>query len=104
MNESRDSILDFAITYDLISTNTWFKKRVSHLIIFKRGTSVSQIEFILTQKFDSRCCKDCEVKPRETVNTQHRLESPLIPLQRKSLCNFSMRLATFPSIGSMERK
>lgn len=26
MNESRDSILDFAITYDLISTNTWFKK------------------------------------------------------------------------------
>lgn len=26
MNESRDSILNFAITYDLISMNTWFKK------------------------------------------------------------------------------
>ena len=36
--------------------------------------------------------------------TMCNLESPLIPLQRKSLCNFSMRLATFPSTGSMERK
>ena len=36
--------------------------------------------------------------------TMCNLESPLIPLQRKSLYNFSMRLATFPSTGSMERK
>ena len=36
--------------------------------------------------------------------TRCNLESPLIPLQRKSLCNVSMQLATFLGIGSMERK
>ncbi len=71
-NESGDYILDFATTYDLILTNTWFKKD-SHLITFKSGTNVSQIDFILTQKVDSRCCNYCEVTPGENVTTQHRL-------------------------------
>ena len=43
------------------------------MITFKSGTNVSQIDFILTQKVDSRYCNYCEVTPGENVTTQHRL-------------------------------
>ena len=44
-NESGNSILDFALSYDLILANTWFRKRESHLITFRSGSSASQIDF-----------------------------------------------------------
>ena len=48
-NKSGDAILDFAIC-DFILKNSWLKKRNSHLITFKSGTNLSQLDFILTQK------------------------------------------------------
>ncbi|KAL4653064.1 hypothetical protein ACB092_01G275100 [Castanea dentata] len=36
--------------------------------------------------------------------TKCNLDSPPIPLHRKSLCNFSLRFATFPDKGRRERK
>ena len=44
--DPRDVILDFAIAYDLILMNTWFKKIKSHLITFKVGQKL--VKYIST--------------------------------------------------------
>ena len=72
-NEPNNSILDFTLSYDLILANTWFRKRESHLITFKSGSSASQIDFLLTRKVDRDYCMDCKVVPGESIVTQHRL-------------------------------
>ena len=40
-NASGEAILDFAMAYDLIVANTFFRKRDEHLIIFKCGPNTS---------------------------------------------------------------
>ena len=72
-NERGNSILDFGFSYDLILSKTWFRKRESHLITFRSGTSVSHIDFFLTWKVDKGYRMDCKVVPGESVVTQHRL-------------------------------
>ena len=68
--------------HDLILSNTWFKKRESHLITFKSGTNVSLIDFILTRKVDSRCCKDCKMILGVSITTQHRVVVRAICIRR----------------------
>ena len=46
-NKASVSILDFAVAYDLILANTYFKKRDEHLITFKNRSNKSQIDFFL---------------------------------------------------------
>ena len=70
-NEPGNLILDFALSYDLILVNTWFRKIESHLITFRSGSSASEI--FLTRKVDRDCCMDCKVVLGESVVTQHRL-------------------------------
>ena len=67
-NEPVNSIQDFALSYDLILANTWFRKRESHLITFRSGSNVSQIDFFLTKKVDRGYCMDCKVVPGECSN------------------------------------
>ena len=82
-NEPGNSILDYALSYDLILANTWFRERESHLITFRSGSSASQIDFFLTRKVDRCCCMDCKVVPGESVVTQHRLLVLNIWIRRK---------------------
>jgi hypothetical protein len=49
-NQERESMLNFALAYDLFVTNTLFRKRVSHLVTFNSGQHCSQIDFILARK------------------------------------------------------
>jgi len=70
-NELGNLILNFALSYDLILANTWFRKRVSHLITFRRGSSASQIDFFLTRRVDRGNCIDCKVISGESIVTQH---------------------------------
>ncbi|KAJ7979012.1 Retrovirus-related Pol polyprotein LINE-1 [Quillaja saponaria] len=72
-NEGGESILDFAVAYDLILANTFFKKRESHLITFSSGPNKSQIDFVMTRKVDRAVCKDCKVLPGECLVSQHKL-------------------------------
>ena len=44
-NELEDTILDFALAFDLVIANTCFKKREGHLITYKSGTSRSRKTF-----------------------------------------------------------
>jgi hypothetical protein len=73
MNQEGDDILNFALAYDLIITNTIFRKRVSHLVTFSSGRHCRQIDFILTKREDRHACLDCKVIPGECVIPQHML-------------------------------
>jgi hypothetical protein len=46
-NQEGKDILNFAIPYDLMVVNTFFRKKKSHLITFSSGQHSSQIDFVL---------------------------------------------------------
>jgi len=73
INNEIKSILDFAMTYGLIITNTRFKKRDEHLITYKNVTSRTQIDYFLMRQEDWLRCRDCKVILGECLTTQHRL-------------------------------
>ena len=64
-NQEGEGILNFALAYDLIVANTFFRKRVSHLETFSSGQHCSQIDFILARREDRHACLDCKVIPGE---------------------------------------
>jgi hypothetical protein len=66
-NQEGESILNFALAYDLIVVNTLFRNRVSHLLTFTSGRHCSQIEFILVRREDMHTCLDCRVIHGECV-------------------------------------
>ncbi|XP_071724527.1 uncharacterized protein [Rutidosis leptorrhynchoides] len=72
-NREGESIIDFTSAYDLALPNTCFQKRDSHLVTFKNGRNLSQIDFFLIRRRARRECKDCKAIPGETLTTQHRL-------------------------------
>jgi Endonuclease-reverse transcriptase len=49
-NQEGEDILNFAIAYDLMITNTFFRKKKSHLITFSSGQHSSRIDFVLTRR------------------------------------------------------
>ena len=91
-NEEGKDILEFSVAYDLMVTNTFFKKREEHLVTYKSGSSRTQIDFFLTRKRDRLACKDCKVIPGESLTSQHRLLIIDVQLQRwtrKKLSRYS---------------
>jgi hypothetical protein len=66
-NQEGEGILNFALAYDLIVANTFFRKRVSHLVTFSSGQHCSQIDFILARREDMHACLDCKVIPGELL-------------------------------------
>ena len=72
-NQEGEEVLDFAIAFDLMVANTFFRKRQSHLVTFSSGQHSSQIDFVLTRREDKQACLDCKVIPGECVVSQHML-------------------------------
>jgi hypothetical protein len=62
--------LNFAIAYDLIVANTFFRKKKSHLITFNSGQHSNQIDFVLTRREERPNCMDCKVISGEYVVTK----------------------------------
>ena len=69
-NEVGKTILDFAVSYDMILANTWFRKKDPHLI--RNRGNASQIDFFLIRRV-GRSCINYKVIPGEYVATQHQL-------------------------------
>jgi hypothetical protein len=65
--------LNFAIAYDLMVANTFFRKKKSHLITFSSDQHSSQIDFVLTRREERPKYMDCKVIPGECVVTQHKI-------------------------------
>jgi hypothetical protein len=72
-SRNQEDILDFAIVYNLVIANTFFKKRDSHLVTFSSGHCLIQIDFVLTRREDKHICLDCKVILGESVVSQHNL-------------------------------
>ncbi|KAK8446401.1 hypothetical protein SEVIR_9G483251v4 [Setaria viridis] len=72
-NQVGEEVLDFAVAFNLMIANTFFRKRWSHLVTFSSSQHYSQIDFILTRRENKRACFDCKVIPRECVVSQHKL-------------------------------
>jgi len=66
-------VLDFAVTYDLLVVNSFFKKKEDHLVTFKSGSIKIQTDYFLIGTDNRRSCKDCKVIPSEYLETQHKL-------------------------------
>ena len=93
-NESRDAIVDFILdftTYDLILTNAWFKKKDSLSITSKSERNISQTNYFLPQKVDSRYGKVCKETLGESVTTQHKLVVLDICIRRWKIRDISQR-------------
>ena len=71
-NQEGEEVLDFAIAFDLMIANTFFRKRQSHLVTFSSGQYSSQIGFVLIRR-DKRTCVDCRVIPGEYAVAQYKL-------------------------------
>jgi hypothetical protein len=72
-NQKEEGILNFVLAYNLFITNTFFRKKVSHLVTFSNDQYCSQIDFILTRREDIYAYLDCKVIPEECVVPQHKL-------------------------------
>ena len=66
-------MLDFAVAFDLLVANSFFRKKEDHLVTYKSSSCKTQIDYFLTRKESRRSCKDCKVIPSEFLRTQHRL-------------------------------
>jgi hypothetical protein len=49
-NQEGEDVLSFALAYDMIVSNTLYRKRESHLLTFSSGQHCSQIDFILSRR------------------------------------------------------
>uniref|UniRef100_A0A914W7K1 Endonuclease/exonuclease/phosphatase domain-containing protein n=1 Tax=Plectus sambesii TaxID=2011161 RepID=A0A914W7K1_9BILA len=72
-NDDGGGILDFAEASNLVISNTFFKKRTSHLITYTSGNNHSQIDFVLIQRRDSTIVTNTKVIPSDCLILQHKL-------------------------------
>jgi len=72
-NSGGVSILDFAVAYELLIVNSYFKKKEEYLIMFKSGNTRTQIDFFLMRANSRRLCRDCKITPSKCLATQQRL-------------------------------
>ncbi|ESO03326.1 hypothetical protein HELRODRAFT_173612 [Helobdella robusta] len=65
-NEDGNRILEFAESHGFCLLNTYFKKRLEHLITYKSGPSATQIDFFAVKQQYRRLFKNVKVIPDES--------------------------------------
>ena len=70
-NEEGESIVDFAMAFDMALMNTFFMKK--DYVTYRSGGSESQIDFLLCRRKQLNEVKDCKVVYGENVSQQHKL-------------------------------
>ena len=66
-------VMDFAVTYELLVVDSYFKKKEDHLVTFRSGSIKTQMDYFLIRADSRRLYKDYKVMPSEYLGTQHRL-------------------------------
>ena len=82
-NAEGEEILQFAQAYDFGVVNTFFQKKMEHLITYTSGGRRSVIDYILIRRNTISKVKDCKVIPGESIATQHRILTMDIGIQTK---------------------
>ena len=73
INAEGEEILQFAQAYDLGVVNTFFQKKMEHLITCKSGGRRSVIDYILIRRSNISKVNHCKLIPGESIATQHRI-------------------------------
>ncbi len=82
-NVKGEEILQFAQSYDFGVVNTFFQRKMEHLITYTSGGRRSVIDYILIRRNNISKVKDCKVIPGESIATQHILLTMDIGIQTK---------------------
>ena len=82
-NPEGESIVDFAMSFDMAIVNTYFTKKREHLITYKSGGICSQIDYFLYKRSRLLEVKNCKVIPGDHVAPQHRLVCMDLKLKRE---------------------
>ena len=77
-NPEGERVLDFALSQDMVVTNTYYKKRDSRLITYQTGQPPekvikTQVDYILVRAHDKKIIRDVKVIPGEEIFLQHRM-------------------------------
>ena len=70
-NEEGETIIDFALAFDMALVNTFFTKK--EYVTYRSGGRESHIDFILYRRKHLREAVDCKVINGEYVSTQHKI-------------------------------
>ncbi|XP_064093853.1 uncharacterized protein LOC135206366 [Macrobrachium nipponense] len=62
-----ESVVDFAISFDMAIANSFFTKRREHLITYRSGGRCSQIDYFLYKRIKLVEVKNCKVIPDDHV-------------------------------------
>ncbi|XP_068234257.1 uncharacterized protein [Palaemon carinicauda] len=66
-NAEDESIVDFAMSFDMAIINTFFKKKRQHLIKYKSGGRNSQMDYFLYERIQLVEVKNCKIIPSDYV-------------------------------------
>ena len=72
-NAEGESLLDFAVSMELVIANTFFKKSDSKLVTYESGGARTMIDFVLVKRDERSMVKNVEVINGEPCLTQHKL-------------------------------
>ena len=81
-NEEGETIIDFALAFDMALVNTFFTKK--EYVTYRSGGKESQIDFILCRRKHLREAIDCKVINGEYVSTQHKLLVTDLKIRREN--------------------
>ncbi|XP_068215879.1 uncharacterized protein [Palaemon carinicauda] len=66
-NTEGESVVDFAVSFDMTKVNTFFKKKREPLITYRSGGRCSQIDYFLYKRIKLVEVKNCKVIPSDHV-------------------------------------
>ena len=72
-NLGGDRILEFAVTRNLVVSNSLFTKRERHLVTYQSGENLSHIDYILVKLQNIKLVRDLKVISNEECVTQQNL-------------------------------
>ena len=73
LNSEEVRILVSVEAMDMMTGNSWYKKREGHLLTYASWGALSQIDDLLTRREHKHVVKDCKVLPGEAVVSQYKL-------------------------------
>ncbi|XP_064094381.1 uncharacterized protein LOC135206820 [Macrobrachium nipponense] len=82
-NPDGESVVDYAVSFDMAIVNTFFKKKREHLITYRSEGRCSQTDYFLYKRIKLVEVKNCKVIPGDHVGPQHRLLCIDLELKRE---------------------
>ena len=56
----------------LVAVNSFFQKRESHKITYRRGNNITEIDLLIARSCQGNKVRDCEVLAGEHITSQHK--------------------------------